>query len=67
MSGRATAVLLLLAMVLGAAAALQEQQEDEPHVCIVIRTYYAHGTYGDGSLINLLHSLKAQKHSRCGQ
>uniref|UniRef100_A0A383WPA8 Uncharacterized protein n=1 Tax=Tetradesmus obliquus TaxID=3088 RepID=A0A383WPA8_TETOB len=50
-------------MVLGAAAALQEKQEDEPHVCIVIRTYYAHGTYGDGSLINLLHSLKAQKHS----
>lgn len=36
----------------------------EPLVCVVIRTYYAHGTYGDSSLINLLHSLKRQTHTR---
>ncbi|KAF6263567.1 hypothetical protein COO60DRAFT_1282230 [Scenedesmus sp. NREL 46B-D3] len=54
-----TALLMLLAVVLGAAAV----QADQPHVCIVIRTYYAHGTYGDSSLINLLHSLKKQEHN----
>jgi hypothetical protein len=57
---RATAALWLLAILLTAAA----EQADEIHICIVIRSYYAHGTYGDSSLINLLHSLKAQKHKR---
>lgn len=57
------ALLMLLAVVLGAAAV----QADQQHACIVIRTYYAHGTYGDSSLINLLHSLKKQEHNRSGK
>jgi hypothetical protein len=55
--------LVLLAVMLGAAAV----QAHQPHVCIVIRSYYAHGTYGDSSLMNLLQSLKKQEHSRSGQ
>jgi hypothetical protein len=63
MIARWAAGLVLLSVVLGAAAV----QADEPHVCIVIRSYYAHGTYGDSSLINLLHSLKKQEYNRSGQ
>lgn len=54
-------VLLLLALAL---SFLTTAGADLPLVCIVIRTYYGHGTYGDSSLINLLHSLKQQSHSR---
>lgn len=54
-------LLLLLALAL---ALLTTAAADLPLVCIVIRTYYGHGTYGDSSLINLLHSLKQQSHSR---
>lgn len=57
---RAQAASLLLAL----ASALLTVQAEQPHVCMVIRSYYAHGTYGDSSLINLLHSLKKQEHSR---
>eukprot|EP00775_Hariotina_reticulata_P012502 gene12502-12637_t len=35
-----------------------------PLVCVVIRTYFAHGTYGNSALMNLLHSLKKQEHTR---
>lgn len=38
--------------------------EASPLVCVVIRTYYAHGTYGNSALMNLLHSLKKQQHTR---
>jgi hypothetical protein len=54
-------LLLLLALAL---SLLSTAAADLPLVCIVIRTYYGHGTYGDSSLINLLHSLKQQSHSR---
>jgi hypothetical protein len=37
---------------------------DLHHVCIIIRTYYGHGTYGDSSLINLLQSLQKQTYPR---
>lgn len=55
------AVLLWLAQV---AASEQHPAAELPLVCVVIRTYYAHGTYGDSSLINLLRSLKQQTHPR---
>jgi hypothetical protein len=54
----------LLAMALASTATAAAEQEQLPLVCIVIRTYYGHGTYGDSSLINLLHSLKKQTHPR---
>lgn len=54
-------LLLLLALAL---SVLSTAAADLSLVCIVIRTYYGHGTYGDSSLINLLHSLKQQSHSR---
>lgn len=47
-----------------ATAADGAADDEQPLVCIVIRTYYGHGTYGDSSLINLLHSLKQQTHPR---
>lgn len=55
-------VLLLLLTVICVSSA--DSAEPLPLVCIVIRTYYAHGTYGDSSLINLLRSLKQQTHPR---
>lgn len=37
----------------------------EPLVCFVVRTYYAHGVqYGDGSLGRLLKALKEQTYPR---
>jgi hypothetical protein len=64
--------LLLLLMAAAAMAAPQlvraapAAADQQPLVCVVVRTYYAHGTYGDSSLMNLLHSLKQQSHQRCG-
>lgn len=49
---------VVLSLITAAAAA------ELPLVCIVVRTYFGHGTYGDSSLINLLHSLKKQTHTR---
>lgn len=59
--------LLLLAqqaLATPAAAAPPPAGTAPPLVCVVIRTYYAHGTYGNSALMNLLHSLKKQQHTR---
>jgi len=56
--------LLLLLLVLLLLSLITPEAADLPLVCIIIRTYYGHGTYGDSSLINLLQSLKQQTHPR---
>lgn len=61
---RALAPWCCLLLVLPALITAADQTPELPLVCIVIRTYYGHGTYGDSSLINLLHSLKQQTHPR---
>jgi hypothetical protein len=36
-----------------------------PLVCVVVRTYWAHGSYGDSSLPHLIKALQAQTHAKC--
>lgn len=59
-------LLLLCTLILAAnsPAAAAASAAGDPLICIVIRTYWGHGTYGDSSLINLLHSLQKQTHSK---
>lgn len=59
-----TVLLLFLLAVAPTCLAAAADLNALPLVCLVIRTYYGHGTYGDSSLINLLHSLKKQTHPR---
>jgi hypothetical protein len=71
MAGAGSARLLLLAwaawlaIAAGAPAAPQQavQPPDAgPLVCIIIRTYWGHGSYGNFELWKLFHSLKRQTH-----
>jgi hypothetical protein len=71
MSPRKGAALLF---ALAACAALcstshadSKNSSEEPFICIVIRTYWGHGRYGELSLAKLINSLKAQSHQRCVQ
>ena len=71
MPGRKALLLCALALCLAActsgeqpAAATAAAAGEEPFICIVIRTYWGHGKYGDLSLKKLLSSLQAQKHQR---
>jgi hypothetical protein len=49
-----------------AAAPAAPPGADVPLVCVVVRTFWGHGSYGDNSLPNLLWSLAKQTHPRCG-
>jgi hypothetical protein len=51
----------LAPLAAGAAAA----DAEAALVCVVVRTYWGHGTYGDNSLSELLYSLGQQTHTRC--
>ncbi len=33
-------------------------------ICVVVRTYWRHGSYGDNAIVDLLQSLKAQQHQK---
>ncbi|KAF8065512.1 EXOSC8 [Scenedesmus sp. PABB004] len=60
--GAGPGVALLLLAGAAALAAGAPAPGEQPHVCVVIRTYWAHGTFGDASLMGLLASLKRQTH-----
>jgi hypothetical protein len=68
--GRSKALLLLLCVLAACAATHTAGQADagnaieEPFICVVIRTFWGHGKYGDMALKKLIQSLTAQKHQR---
>lgn len=45
-----------------AAAAQSQAPHDGPMVCIIVRTYWGHGSYGEYELWNMFQSLKRQTH-----
>jgi hypothetical protein len=60
----AAALFIVLSSALGIVTAQAYPEETNPLICIVIRTYWAHGTYGDSSLMGLLHSFRKQTYQK---
>lgn len=52
---------ILLALPLAARA---EQQEQQPLICVILRTYWGHGAYGQHELWRLMHSLQSQTYTK---
>ena len=78
-AGRLLAPLLLLLLASGAlrgpaagaraapAPAPAPAAPPPPLVCVVVRTYWGHGSYGDNALGGLLLSLAQQTHTKCAR